>query len=389
MKKPIIIVVAILLVVSAVVLWMRLYPRTPANVILVSGNIELTTVDISFKVPGKLVERAVDEGDSVKKGQFIARLDAQQARSQRDAQRAAVEAAQSQLQQLHTAITMQRETLAGDLQLRNAELAQAEANLRDLLAGSRPQEIQQAQSSVAEARARADQSAKDWERAQVLFKDDDISAMQFDQYRERQRSTQAALRQAQERLALVQEGPRKQTIEAARAAVARAQAGVRLSEANRLDLTRREQEVQMRQADIERSRAQLSIVESQLGDLTVTTPVEGVVMTKSADPGEVLAAGTTVVSIGDLDHPWLRAYINEPDLGKVKLGQRVKLHTDSYPNKTYWGRISFISPQAEFTPKQIQTKEERVKLVYRIKIVADNPGHELKDNMPVDGEIEL
>ena len=137
------------------------------------------------------------------------------------------------------------------------------------------------------------------------------------------------------------------------------------------------------------AKAQLSIAESQLGDLTVATPVDGVVMTKSADPGEVLAAGTTVVSIGDLDHPWLRAYINEPDLGKVKLGQKVKLHSDSYPGKVYWGRISFISPQAEFTPKQIQTKEERVKLVYRIKIVADNPGHELKENMPVDGEIEL
>jgi HlyD family secretion protein len=114
-----------------------------------------------------------------------------------------------------------------------------------------------------------------------------------------------------------------------------------------------------------------------------------VVLMKSAEVGEVLAAGTTVLTIGDLDHPWLRAYINETDLGRVKLGQRVKLTTDSYPGKVYEGRVTFISSEAEFTPKQIQTKEERVKLVYRIKIDVDNQAHELKNNMPVDAEIVL
>lgn len=388
-RRIVLIIGALVLVAAAVMVWKRFFPGRPDNVIPVSGNIELTTVDISFKAPGKLVERTVDEGDRVRKGQLIARLDPQQAISQRDAQQAAVAAAESQLDQLKTTLAMQRRTLAGDLELRQAELAQAEANLRELLAGSRPQEIQQARSAVAEARARADQAAQDWTRAQALFKNDDISAMQFDQYRERHRSTQAGLRQARERLAIVEEGPRRETIEAARAAVARARAAVRISEANGLELTRREQEIAMRRADIERARAQLAIYEAQLGDLTVAAPMEGVVMTKSADPGEVLAAGTAVVTIGDLDHPWLRAYINEPDLGRVKLGQRVKLRTDSYPGKIYWGRISYISPQAEFTPKQIQTKEERVKLVYRIKIETGNPAHELKDNMPVDGEIEL
>ena len=113
------------------------------------------------------------------------------------------------------------------------------------------------------------------------------------------------------------------------------------------------------------------------------------VLVKSAEAGEVLAAGTTIVTIGDLDHPWLRAYINETDLGRVKLGQKVKLTTDSYPGKIYTGVISFIASEAEFTPKQIQTKEERVKLVYRIKIDVDNTAHELKNNMPVDAEIVL
>ena len=103
------------------------------------------------------------------------------------------------------------------------------------------------------------------------------------------------------------------------------------------------------------------------------TPIDGVVLVKSAEAGEVLAAGTTIVTIGRSRSPWLRAYINETDLGRVKLGQKVKLSTDSFPGKIYDGRISFISSEAEFTPKQIQTKEERVKLVYRIKIDVDNP----------------
>jgi HlyD family secretion protein len=169
----------------------------------------------------------------------------------------------------------------------------------------------------------------------------------------------------------------------------RAQAAVRNSEANRLELQRKEEDLQARKSDIDRARAQVGITKSQIADTTISAPVAGVIEVKSAEVGEVLAAGTTVVTLGDLDHPWLRAYINETDLAKVKIDGSAKLRTDSFPNKSYMGRISFISPQAEFTPKQIQTKEERVKLVYRIKIDVDNREHELKNNMPVDAEIVL
>jgi HlyD family secretion protein len=110
---------------------------------------------------------------------------------------------------------------------------------------------------------------------------------------------------------------------------------------------------------------------------------------KAADVGEVLAPGTTVVTVGDIDHPWLRGYVNETDLGRIKLGAKAKVTTDSYPGKVYQGRVTFISSEAEFTPKQIQTEQERVKLVYRIKIEMDNPRRELKSNMPADAEIVL
>ena len=202
-------------------------------------------------------------------------------------------------------------------------------------------------------------------------------------------STAAGLQQADEKLALVVEGPRKEDIEAARAQVARADAALRASQANELELKRREQDVLAHQADVSRARAQIAITDTQINDTVVRAPCDGVVLVKSAEVGEVLAAGTTVVTIGDIDHPWLRAYINETDLGRIKHGQAATLTTDSFPNKSYPGRISFIASEAEFTPKQIQTHEERVKLVYRIKIDVDNRSHDLKSNMPVDAEIQL
>ena len=113
------------------------------------------------------------------------------------------------------------------------------------------------------------------------------------------------------------------------------------------------------------------------------------VLVKAANVGEIVAPGTTIVTIGDIDHPWLRGYITERDLGRVKIGAKARITTDSYPGKVYQGQVSFISSEAEFTPKQIQTSEERLKLVYRIKIDVDNPQHELKSNMPADAELVL
>ena len=370
-------------------LWSVRFARKNDNRLPVSGNIELTQVDISFKVPGKLIELDVDEGTFVKKGMVIARIDREQVEQQRSRDEAGVAASQSQYQQMETSVRWQRETLESDIALRKAEVRAAQARLDLLLAGSRPQEIQQAQATVADASAQHDQAKADWDRAQQLFKNDDISKAQYDQYRMRLDSTSAVLRQAQEKLALVKEGPRKEDIEAARAEVERAKAAQQASEANRLEVQRREEDVKAHLADLARAKAQVAITQTQINDTVVTSPIDGVVLVKSAEVGEVLAAGTTVVTIGDIDHPWLRAYINETDLGRVKLGQPVQLTNDSFPGQAYPGRVSFISSEAEFTPKQIQTREERVKLVYRIKIDVDNARHELKSNMPVDGEIQL
>jgi membrane fusion protein YbhG len=389
MKKRILIIILILAAAGAAVWVFRGMGKPPDDRLVLSGNIELTEINIAFKTAGRLVERTVDEGDGVKKGQIIARLDRDQLLAQREREAAGLVSSQSQLAQAQTAVELQRASLAADIETREADLSSMEARFAELKNGARPQEKLDAKAAVDAAASELERSKRDWERAQTLYKNDDISSAQFDQYRNRFENAQAVLKQLQEREGLVLAGPRLEQVNAQQGQVARARGAVKTAEANRLELKRREQEVTTRRAEIERSKASLALIDSQLADTVVASPVDGVVLVKAADAGEVLAPGTTVVTVGDIDHPWLRGYVNETDLGKVKIGSKARVTTDSYPGKVYNGRVTFIASQAEFTPKQIQTQQERVKLVYRVKIEVENPGRELKSNMPADAEILL
>ena len=390
MKKKLVIIPVILVAAGVLaVIAFRGMGHEESNHIRISGNIEMTEVNVAFKTAGKLIERTVDEGDTVKKGQLIARLDRDQLVRQREREEAGLRLAESQLAQAETALNWQRATLAADVEQRRADLASQEARLAELKNGSRPQEKQEAKAAVDNAAAELERARRDWERAQTLHKDDDISTTQFDQYRNRFESAKAVLKQARERENLVLAGPRHEQIEAAAGQVERARGSLKMAEANSLELKRREQELVSRRADIERARAAIALIDSQLSDTLAYSPVDGIVLVKAADVGEVLAPGTTVVTVGDIAHPWLRGYINQTDLGRVKLGSKARMTTDSYPGKVYAGRIGFIASEAEFTPKQIQTQEERVKLVYRVKIDLENPNQELKSNMPADAEIVL
>ncbi len=388
-KRILVLGVLVLAAAAASVYYFRRSNQKAGTAIVVSGNIELTEVHIAFKTSGRLIERSVDEGDRVKKGQVIARLDRDQLMAQRDREAAGLQSAISQLAQAETALAWQKENHAADLEQRKADLGSYQARLQELKNGSRPQEIQEAKAAVESAQSEHDRAKRDWDRAQTLYKNDDISTAQYDAYRNRWESADAALKQAKERQDLVLAGPRREQIEAAAAQVERARAALKMVEANALEIKRREQELPVRRAEIERAGANRALIETQIADTVAASPVDGVVLVKAADVGEVLAAGTSVMTVGDIDHPWLRAYINETDLGRVKLGMRAKVMTDSYPGKVYDGRVSFIASEAEFTPKQIQTQEERVKLVYRIKINLENTRHELKSNMPADAEIPL
>ena len=389
MKKRIIFILILVAAAVGGTIWFRGLGQNDGNKIVVSGNIELTEINIAFKTAGRLIERTVDEGDPVKKGQVIARLDQDQLVAQKDRETAGLKSSEFQLAQAQTGLEWQKATLAADIEQKRADVAAADARLSELKNGSRPQEKQDAQAAVEAARAEADRAKKDYERAQTLIAKDDISQAQFDQYRNRADSTAAALKSAQERQTLVNLGPRQEQIDQQAAAVARARAMLKMSEANALEIQRRGQELSTRRAEMDRSKANLQLIGTQISDTVAYAPVDGVVLVKAADVGEVLAPGTSVVTVGDIDHPWLRGYINETDLAKVKIGSKARVTTDSYPGKVYNGRVSFIASEAEFTPKQIQTQQERVKLVYRVKIDVENPGRELKSNMPADAEILL
>ena len=148
-----------------------------------------------------------------------------------------------------------------------------------------------------------------------------------------------------------------------------------------------ERQVDLARANIDNARAALKLSRIVLGYTSLLAPFDGVITVRQAEIGEVIAPGAPVVTMADLDHVWLRAYINEPDIGKVRLGQEANVRTDTFPGKTYKGRVSFISPNAEFTPKSVETHAERVTLVYRIKIDIYNPSHELVPGMPADAEL--
>jgi HlyD family secretion protein len=292
--------------------------------LLVYGNIEATEVDLSFKVAGRVIYRAVDEGEFVEKGSMVAKLEDEDIKRQVEEARANVKV--------------------------------AEAKLRKALAGSRSQEIKQAWAAVEKARSDRDQLKSDWERSEALYKEGVISIQSRDQAFTDYQMALASYKEALENYELVKEGPRKEDIDALR-------------------------------ASFEQARATLNLREVQLGYTTLASPISGVVLVKNVEAGEMVSAGTPIVTLADLNDIWLKAYISETDLGRVKLNQKVKVKTDTYPDKIYWGRITFISSEAEFTPKNIQTHEERVKLVYRIKVTLENPQMELKPGMPADGEI--
>jgi len=233
-----------------------------------------------------------------------------------------------------------------------------ESNLALQLAGTRGQEIRASQQTTLDVEADLEQKKVDDERAQRLFAKDEISAQDRDLAATALKRAEASFKAAQQRTNEAEEGSRKEDIAIARANLNEANAGLGLSRVN-------------------------------LGYTTLRAPSSGVITVREAELGEVVSPGTPVITLADLDHIWLRAYIAETDMGKIHWGQQVKITTDTYPGKQYSGRISFISSTAEFTPKSVQTYQERVTLVYRIKIDIDNPSHELKPGMPADAHIDL
>jgi len=391
MKKKELIPLLILLVAGGTLLYyFFLYPSEDEGTdIPVSGNIEVTTVEVSFKIPGKIERLAVEEGDRVKEGQLIASLEHRDLTAQKVRAEAALESAQSRVPTLRKSIELQDQSTLEEISQAQAALQAAQARLQQFLAGSRPQEVQAAKAGLDQAQADLVRRKADMDRAEKLFKSNFISAQDWDSAINAHDVAAASLRKAQETYALVVEGPRKEEIEAARAQWEQAQAALQLAKAHRLQVEVLRKDLLTAQALIKEASTAIAVIETQIGYTRLAAPLSGVILVKNAEAGEFVVPGGAVVTLGDVEKPWLKAFINENDLGRVKLGQKVSVTTDSYPGKVYPGKITFISSEAEFTPKNVQTAKERVKLVYRIKVSLENPRGELKPGMPADGKIHL
>jgi HlyD family secretion protein len=324
--------ISILIVLAAlIVAGVYLYPRLtkdskPQNELVLSGNIEAHESLVSFKVQGRILELPVEEGQSVQAGALLARLDIDDYR-----QRVLIDEANVRVRQSNLALT---------------------------LAGTREQEIKAAQQTMLDAQADMQQKKLDYDRAQRLFSEDAISAQDRDLADTALKRAQATFQAAEQKYNEALEGSRKEDIAIAQANLKEASANLGMSRVN-LDYT------------------------------VLRAPTAGVITVRQAELGEVVVPGTPVVTLADLDHIWLRAYVAETDVGRVRWGQDAVITTDTYPHKQYHGRISFIASDAEFTPKSVQTYKERVTLVYRIKIDIDNASHDLKPGMPADAHITL
>lgn len=379
------------LVVIAVVLAAGLYyyfevyrPQAASRANFLSGHIEATEVDLAFRLPGHLSTLAVEEGDVVRSGQALAALETELYQLRVDQAEAKVAEVMGYLESLSLGIEIRQGTARGAVDAAAASVKSARANVSMLEKGSREEEIRAAQAAMNAARADADRLGGDLKRGQALFERHVVSEAEFEAVRAASQAAQARYLAAREQYLLVKAGPRSEQVTQGRAALSGQNANLDTAraaakEVEKLKLDRRVVIAQLAQAE-----AALGLARRDLAAATLKAPFSGVVSLRSSEPGEYLQPGAPVLTLARLDEVWVNTYVPETELGRVKLSQKAVVKNDTFPEKEYPGQVVFISPEAEFTPKNVQTREERVKLVYRVKVRLANPDFELKVGMPVE-----
>lgn len=320
MRKVIIIITAVV-VVGGGLTGLWWQRRLAHRELWATGTLEATKVEVSAKVTGRILTLAVKAGSLVKADDLIALLDASE-----------------------------QEATARAFQ---AQAYQSQARLKDLLAGAREQEIKEAKANLEAAQAEHERASKDWRRAQELFKDGALSTQETDSAKNAYVSAKSREKAAQERLSLLLAGARPQEIEAAR-------------------------------AEVQQARATLTNAENNLANYTIYAPLSGRVLTKNLEAGEMALPGLSIITLADIQNPWVRVYIPEEDMGKIKYNGQALVYVDAFPRREFQGTITEIAEQAEFTPKNIQTKKERVNLVFGVKVSIENKDESLKPGMPAE-----
>jgi HlyD family secretion protein len=322
--------IAVVVVVGAFgFLWLQFGSITRRDnqkqLITATGVIEATEVDVAAEIGGKIVQLPVEEGDRLKTGAVIATLDTSQ--------------------------------LEAEKQRAEATLASARSLLQDLQAGARAQELERARARVNLARAKLNLDEANWRRTNDLFQQGVVSQNQLD----------AAV---------------------ANRDVSREQHAVAVEELKLLEAGARPDRIEAAQADVKQAEAAVALTKVRLEKSVISSPLNGTVLVKDVEEGEVIVPGIPIVTVADLDDMWVKIYIDELDIGKIRLGQEAVVRVDAFPSRYFSGHVTYISEEAEFTPKNIQTREDRVKLVIAVKIGIDNAGGLLKPGMYADIELK-
>jgi membrane fusion protein YbhG len=369
----------VVLAVAVYLIWRLLFASTagPENVITLSGRIEGDPSTIAAKLSGRILEVRVREGDTVNAGDVIAVLDDEQIRARESQAQAAVADAEARAEAAHAQIAVLEE------QLRQSELLTSQART-------------DAQGRVSQAESEVVGAEAELARQEAAYR---LASFDREAYTRLaatgavpERRGKEAVSTAEQQSAAVAAAKRR--VDSARGALMVAKAslanpGIRASQAgaNRKQIAQQQKEVASANAKIEQARAQLTEAEANRKDLNITAPFSGTVATRTAEPGEVVAAGTAIVTLLDLNKVYLRGFVAEGQIGKVKLDQPARVYLDSNPNQPLDATVSRIDPEATFTPENTYFRDERVKQVVGLKLQLKSGIGYAKPGMPADGEI--
>jgi HlyD family secretion protein len=371
--------------------WWYYSMQPKAGPLQLSGRIEGYETDIGAKVPGRIDFVAVREGDQVKKGQVIVRMDDAEVRAQLEGGNARFTAAQQQERQAHV-----------QLAVTNSQIQESQLNVKQAQGDSKGR-IFQAQANVASAQAQLQQAEAQVNQARAELRLANIDRERFRQLTEEGAATQQQLDQAETKLETAQATLKsreaavnsfRKLVNAAQGQLEQAQTTglnpqIRNAQLNSLrnQLAQNKLKLAASKADVKSAQAARQQIVAQMAYLNVVSPISGVVTARSVEPGAVVSAGKTLLSMVNLNTVYLRGYVPEGEIGKVRVGQKANVFLDSAPGEPLSAKVTAIDPQASFTPENIYFRDERVKQVFGVKLAIDNPGGFAKPGMPADGEI--
>jgi len=349
-----------------------------------SGTIEATQSNLAFQVSGRVQEVLTDEGRMAQKAEVLAVLDRSEFTALRDQALANLQRSEQNLRQLETVLEVNRAVLPAEVDRAAAAERALQAQLREAESGNRSQEVERARLAAEASRVTLDNARKDKERYNELYRKGVVAEKARDTFTVQFETALKEYQRAVEAYTLSKEGFRREEIDTARAHLAEGQALLLLARSNLKKIEAAEQDVAGARAQVAAAQAALTVAEIQLAHTELKAPYAGMILSRNVEPGEVVAPNQEVLTIADLSRVDLKVFVGETEIGKITPGHPVDVKIDTFPDKTFSGRVAYVSPQAEFTPKIIQTHKERVKLVFLVKVSVPNPNFELKSGMPAD-----